>query len=252
MVKRFGVPLLLLGIIAGSAIGDTRRLIEQPVRQSIVTRKETQQEEAQWRREKEKLIAQYEQLQQQQNQLQQQKSDLLEKVAATRTRVAAKEKQLADIEEMTGHIRPLLEELITQLKLSISNDPPFLTEERRQRMERLDRLMANPDVTISETYRKVMEALQVEAEYGFTIETYQETIVLEEQSMLADIFRFGRLGLYCLSLDRKQGGFFNPAADAWQPLAASHRQALHTAIAIAAKQQPVELLNLPLGRLVVQ
>jgi hypothetical protein len=39
------------------------------------------------------------------------------------------------------------------------------------------------------------------------------------------------------------------AARSWTPLPPSFDRALRTAIDIAAKRQPVELLNLPLGRM---
>jgi small-conductance mechanosensitive channel len=232
--------------------GDTGREIEAPVRQSINTLKQTQQQEEQWRQEKEKLVARFERLQQRQAEMKNRVAQLRQQIDAARTRVAAKGQQLTDIEQIASQINPFLEELVTALKACIADDPPFLNAERRLRVERLKGLMADPDVAVSEKYRKVMEALQVETEYGFTIETYQETITLDGQSLLADIFRLGRLGLFCLSLDGRHGGFYNPAAGAWQPLAAAHKQALHTAIDIAAKRRPVELLSLPLGRLVVR
>ena len=248
------IPFLLCFLVwSGSleAAGDTKTQIEAPVRQSITTLKQTQQQEEQWRQEKEKLAAQFEQLQQRQSEMQRRMVQLQQQIKATQTRVAAKEKQLADIEQIAGQITPFLKELVTTLNAHIVDDLPFLSAERQQRVDRLEDLMADPDVALSEKYRKVMEALQVEAEYGFTIETYQETITLNDQTLLAHIFRLGRLGLFCLSLDGRQGGFYHPAAGAWQPLSAAHTQALHNAINIAAKRQPVELLTLPLGRLMV-
>ncbi|MBT8342604.1 MAG: DUF3450 domain-containing protein [Desulfatitalea sp.] len=252
VLKRCWILLLLCGLSPSAAVGESGRQIEQPVRQSIAIRQQTQQDNEHWRQERENMVTRFEALQQQHAAWQDRKAGLDQQIDATRRRVAAKEKQLADIEQMTRNIKPFLAELVTSLKARVADDPPFLAGERGQRIEWLERLMVDPDVALSEIYRKVMEALQVEAEYGFTIETYQESIMLDGQTLLADIFRLGRLGLYCLSLDRRQVGFYNPAATAWQPLAASHRQALSTAIAIAAKQQPVELLTLPLGRLVIQ
>jgi hypothetical protein len=38
----------------------------------------------------------------------------------------------------------------------------------------------------------------------------------------------------------------------WEPLSTSHNLAIKSAIDIAAKRQPVELLSLPLGRMVIQ
>jgi hypothetical protein len=250
LVKRSLTLCFLLGIWPFPVMGDTKGQIEEPVRQSITTRKETQQQEEEWRKEKEKLAFQFEQLQKRQAKIKSRTAQLRKQIKATRTRVALKEKQLSDIEQITRRINPFLKDLITALKERIADDLPFLTTERRERVERLESLMADPGIDINEKYRKVMEALQVEAEYGFSIETYQETITLDGQTLLADIFRLGRLGLYCLSLDHRQVGIYNPAAKAWQPLDAFYKQALHTAVAIAAKQQPIELLSLPLGKLV--
>lgn len=252
LLRRSLALCFLLGVWSFPAMGDTKRQIEDPVRQSITTRKQTQRGKEQWRQEKERLVTRFEQLQQQQREMQHRAAQLRQQVKATQTRVAAKEKQLADIEQIAGRINPFLKELLTALKVRIADDLPFLTAERRQRIVRLESLMADPDVTVSEKYRKVMEVLQVEAEYGFTMETYQETITLNGQTLLADIFRLGRLGLFCQSLDGRQSGFYNPAEGAWQPLTATHKQALHSAVDIAAKRQPVELLILPLGRLVVR
>jgi hypothetical protein len=107
-------------------------------------------------------------------------------------------------------------------------------------------------VDIGEKYRKIMEALLVEAEYGFTIEAYQETITIDGQALLADIFRLGRISLFYQSLDRKRCGFYNTADGTWQSLDTVHNAAIQSAIDIAAKRRPIELLCLPVGRMAAQ
>jgi hypothetical protein len=236
----------------GAEGGQTEQQIEQPVRQSIDTRQATQKEEEQWRLEKETLVARYEQLQNRERELTHQKEALIEQVASAKTRIGAKEKELADIEEISRQIQPFVQEVFTALKLQVADGYPFLLDERRGRIQRLEMVMADPDVAVSEKYRKVMEALLVEAEYGFTIEAYQETITIEGQSMLADIFRLGRISLFYQSLDRKHCGFYNAADGVWQGLDTVHNPAVLTAIDIAAKRRPVELLRLPLGRIAPQ
>jgi len=251
------MPLFIVGCLflcAGlPALGsDSNQRIEEPVRQSIKTRQATQKTEEKWRLEKEKLVARFEQLQHEQEQLQRRKTDLQQQFESTRTRIVAKEKQLTDIEQISSQIRPFLDKLVKELQLQIADGLPFLTDERRQRIDKLKSLMADPDISISEKYRKVMEALLVEAEYGFTIEAGQETIAVEGQSMLVDIFRLGRLSLFYQSLDRKHCGFYNVADGGWQTLSAVHNREIQTAIDIAAKRRPVELLTLPLGRMVIR
>ncbi len=237
---------------AVSAVADSSRKIEDPVRQSIKTQKNTQKQEEEWRQERDKLISRYESLQQESSGKQEDVEQLKHQLESARLRVVAKEKQLADIEQISEQIDPFLKGLVIEIKELVDNDLPFLTTERSQRIERLVELVNDSAVAVSEKYRKVMEALQIEAEYGFSIETYQETVTLNQQTLLVDLFRLGRLGLFCLSLDGRYAGFFNTAEMAWQTLPSTYNQALQTAIEIAAKRRPVELLSLPLGRLVVR
>lgn len=248
----FCMSWFLLSPATQAAGSDTEKRIEKPVRQAIDTRQGTQKAETQWRIDKEKLTARFEQLQAEQAQLQQHKDDLHRQVELTRARIATKEKQLADIEQISSQIDPFLEELVEAVKVEVSNGSPFLMAERQRRIDNLDRLMATPDISVSEKYRKAMEALLVEAEYGFTIETYQETITIDNQPRLANVFRLGRIGLFFQSLDQKLCGFYNVATGGWQALPAFHNRAIHDAIEIAAKRKPVELLSMPLGRMVTR
>ena len=231
---------------------NTNQRIEEPVRQSIKTRQATQKAEEKWRFEKEKLVAKFEQLLQEQERLQEQKSNLQQQVESTQKRIVAKERQLNDIEQISSQIRPFLDKLVKELGLQIADGLPFLTAERRHRIDKLEKLMTAPDISISEKYRKVMEALLVEAEYGFTIEAKQETIVVESRTQLVNLFRLGRISLFYQSLDQKHCGFYNVAANSWQTLPATHNREIQSAIDIAAKRRPVEILSLPLGRMVTQ
>lgn len=229
--------------------GGLRQQIVDPVAESISIRKKTQKEEEQWREDRQKMAAEYEQLQWQKEQLQERHRLLDEKVTGTRGRIAVKEKQLADIEQMQATIVPVIADLIADLGNFVAGDVPFLTGERRKRLQRLQELGDDPEVSVSEKFRKVMEALLIEAEYGNTIEVYQETITTEGRDILVDVFRLGRLGLFFQTLDRRMCGFYNVASSLWQPLPPSYNRSLETAVEIGAKRRPVELLTLPLGRI---
>jgi hypothetical protein len=245
-----GSLLILAGLPAQSSIA--QQPIEQPVRQSIDIRQATQKAEEQWRLEKERLVARFEQLQQKEKGLTDQKNELNHQIESARERISAKEKQLIDIEEISSQIPPFINELFNALKSQVTEGQPFLMDERQGRIQRLESVVTDPDVDISEKYRKIMEALLVEAEYGFTIEAYQETVTIDGQALLADIFRLGRISLFYQSLDRKRCGFYNTADGVWQDLDTAHNMTIQTAIDIASKRRPIELLTLPVGRMVAQ
>jgi FtsZ-binding cell division protein ZapB len=234
---------------ANSDVGDR---VEKPVREAIDIRQKTQKERDLWREERRKLVDTYEALQQAQKQLEAQKDSLTQTSAATRERIVSKAKQLADIEQISVQIQPFLGELIKRMHQQYRDDMPFLAGERGQRLDKLNRLMADPNVAISEKFRKIMEALMVEAEYGRTIEVYQETIEGENRAILANIFRLGRIALFYQTLDQKRCGFYNVASGTWSPLPNSYNGAIQTAMDIGLKRRPVELLTLPIGRMTVR
>jgi small-conductance mechanosensitive channel len=223
--------------------------VERPVQEAVAARQATQRDEEQWRDEKEKLLARHDTLTREIDQIEAQTDELTRAAAAARQRIADKEKELADIEAIQGQIQPFIQEMIAWLRQSLDEGPPMLPAERRERVERLVRLADDPETTTSEKFRKLMEAFMVEAEYGHTIDVYQEHIPLEDKSVLVNIFRLGRLNLFYQTLDRASCGVFDVAAGHWQALPDKYNPAIHTALEIGAKRQPVELLSLPLGRI---
>ena len=72
------------------------------------------------------------------------------------------------------------------------------------RVANLKRLMDDADTPLSEKYRRVMEAYQVEVQYGHTIEAYQGELRDPGSSRMVEFLRLGRVGLYYLSLDGKR------------------------------------------------
>ncbi|MBU0681976.1 MAG: DUF3450 domain-containing protein [Proteobacteria bacterium] len=244
--------LVMLPLSGWAVEGDLNSRVQRPVSESIDIRQSTQQREEGWRDDRRKLTAQYEDLERQRQGLDERRLALVERISAAESRIAAKRKELADIEEIRTRIEPLISGLIDGLRNHVAGDPPFLAEERRHRLEALTALNIDPQVTVSEKFRKVMEALLVEAEYGNTIEVYQQTIAVNGREMLVNIFRLGRLGLFFQTLDLAVSGFYDVAANDWQTLPTSYKRTNQAAIDIGAKRRSVELLTMPLGRLRVQ
>lgn len=241
----------LLTIPVSWADGVSRH-IEQPVEKSIITRQAVQVAEEQWRAEREKLMARFETLESDVAQLKDRQEQLIQSTEATNQRITGKSRQLAAMEQIGNGIAPLIEEIIQVLDDDIASGLPFLIEERRKRSDRLREVYQAPDVTVSEKFRKAMEALMIEAEYGNTIEVYQEDISIEGKTTLVNIFRLGRMCLMFQTLDHKLCGRFNVATRSWEPLPHEFNEAIQTAIEIGARRQPVELLSLPVGRLAIQ
>jgi hypothetical protein len=122
-------------------------------------------------------------------------------------------------------------------------DVPFLKEERSRRLAHLRELMGRADVTNSEKYRRILEAYQIENDYGRTIEAYRGTL---PDGRTVDFLRVGRIALIYQSLDADESAVWDPAGDQWVELDSSYRMAIKQGLRIARKQSAPDLIRLPL------
>lgn len=156
------------------------------------------------------------------------------------------EKQLKDIEVTQRGIMPLMERMLTMLDQYIELDLPFLLEERQVRVSTLRSLLLSSEVTISEKFRRVMEAYQIELEYGRTIESYRAK---DPEGRIVDFLRLGRVGLYYIGLNSGDAFAWSQANKAWVELDSSYQASLNKGIQIARKQSAPALLDLQLPSL---
>ncbi len=234
------------------AVDDVKERVEHSVQKAIEVRQETQKAQEQWWDEKKKMTAVYDALIEEQEQLKGQRERLEKSRIALTNRIDKKARQLAEMDRIQQQIEPFLKEVIARLGRLLGNGPPFLTKERSQRVSKLKTLMPSPETAVSEKFRKVMEALVIEAEYGRSIEVHSRTIHLEGRDVLVNIFRLGRVSLFYQTLDHKNCGFFNVASEKWSSLPDKYNFPLQTAMEIATKRRPVEILTLPIGKLRVK
>ena len=136
--------------------------------------------------------------------------------------------------------------MIEVLDEFVAIDIPYLETERSMRIAELKKLMARPEVLTSEKYRRVTEAYQIELEYGHTIEAYEGEMTFNDETRTVAFLRFGRLGLYYMTLDGLEIGFWDNSRDDWVVLDDEFRQSLDRAIRIARKQLPPDLIRLPI------
>lgn len=166
-------------------------------------------------------------------------------VATQRVEVADFERQFQEIEVTKRRILPLIVRMIDVLGEFVAIDIPFLEEERELRIAELKKLMARPEIPTSEKYRRTTEAYQIELEYGHTIEAYEGEVAMNGENRTVNFLRFGRLGLYYMTLDGLEIGFWDNANDEWVVLPDEYRQTLDRGIRIARKQLPPDLIRLP-------
>ncbi|MDX1480928.1 MAG: DUF3450 domain-containing protein [Woeseiaceae bacterium] len=120
------------------------------------------------------------------------------------------------VEVVNRQIFPLMERMIEGIERSIELDVPFLMEERTERVSTLKDIMERSDVSVAEKFRKVMEAYQIEMDYGSSSEWYRESITLDDGSTRDyNVLRIGRVGLYFQSDDTQITGRWDTQSGSW-------------------------------------
>ena len=120
------------------------------------------------------------------------------------------------VEVINRQIFPLMERMIDGLEQSVALDVPFLMEERAERIDNLKSIMERSDVSVAEKFRKVMEAYQIENDYGNSAEWYRQSLTLEDGTTRDyNILRIGRVGLYFQSDDTRITGRWDHDSRQW-------------------------------------
>lgn len=144
-------------------------------------------------------------------------------------------------------VLPLMMRMIDGLEKFVALDVPFLPKERNKRVDDLKDMMNAADISSSEKFRRVLEAYQIEVEYGRTIEAYSGILEVNGQERDVDFLRIGRLALIYQSRDGKFSGTWDKDTKTFVELSPEHRIQITKGIRIARKQLAPDLLNLPLA-----
>jgi len=148
------------------------------------------------------------------------------------------------VDVINRQIFPLMTRMIDGLDQSVQLDVPFLMDERTKRINDLKAIMERSDVTVAEKFRKVMEAYQIENDYGTSSEYYEESLTIEGATRSFSMLRIGRIGLYYQSDDTKITGRWNNETREWEPYD-SARNEVRKGLRMARQLIAPELIVIP-------
>ncbi len=241
-------PVLLAGSLLIPVTFSWAGALEQAIDEQVAADSAAQQSQQQIDNlddETRELLNEYRAVLRQTQSLQAYNDQLDALVTSQEQELASIDDQLANIETTQRDILPMMIKMIEVLDQFVALDIPFLPDERSERIAQLKGLMDRSDVNLSEKYRRILEAYQVETEYGRTIEAYQGEITVDGNNRTVDFLRIGRVNLYYLSLDERDAGVWDHDEQRWQALDNSYNKAIAEGLKVARKQLPPNLLVLP-------
>ena len=165
------------------------------------------------------------------------------------------EKRIGDIEASIDEVQiiqrqmtPLVIRMIDGLEQFVEMDVPFNLDERRRRIEFLRDNVDRSDLTVAEKFRQVLEAYNIELQYGRGFETYTAMADVAGTQREVDFLRIGRIALVYQTTDGSAAGVWNNDDRSWEELPVSeYGNAIRKGVRIAKKQAAIELLNMPIA-----
>ncbi len=167
------------------------------------------------------------------------------------TELAQLAKSMEEVSVIERQISPLMARMISTLDTFVTLDVPFLPSERTKRVEDLKTMMNRADIAVSEKFRRVLEAYQIEVDYGRTIEAYSGVLPIDGKKMDVDFLRIGRVSLVYQTRDGSRLGEWKQSSKGgegqWQPLSQDYRLGINKALRIARKQLAPDLILVPVS-----
>ncbi|BCE02304.1 DUF3450 domain-containing protein [Marinicellulosiphila megalodicopiae] len=160
-------------------------------------------------------------------------------------KLAKLDSQLNSIDETNSALIPLMQQMISTLKLFVQLDTPFLLEKRMDTVSKLEGVFKQSNLSIAQKYQQILQAYVIESQYGQTIETYQGQLNINGQNLTVQFFRMGRLALYYRSIDQKNAYVWNNKNKTWIELDSSHMFSLDKAMKMAQNKVTPALISLP-------
>ncbi len=162
---------------------------------------------------------------------------------------------LSDLSESIGKIAiierqivPLMVSMIDSLDQFIGLDVPFLAEERNDRIVNLRDTLERPDVSVAEKFRKVLEAYEIEIEYGRTIEANNGKLTIGDNVREVQYLRVGRISYLYQTADGEETGVWNVDSKSWEIVSPKlYKREVAKGLRLARKEAAPDLIIIPVS-----
>ena len=228
------------------------KTIRDDIGQVITVEKDVQDIKKNWSEQSKTMGDQLQSLETRESDLEKRLEKMTLRLTLEQARLDENLRREKETNRVEAELEAFLDSVLGRLESAIAEDLPFLENERRGRLADLKMMMVDAQTSSAEKFRRIFEALQIEAEYGTTVEVTQATVDLDRVQVLVDVLRVGRVSLLCQTIDQKKSAVFDPGQKSWQTLPETVNRDISRAVSMARLERSIELVKLPLGRIVAQ
>ncbi|MFW6415630.1 MAG: DUF3450 domain-containing protein, partial [Thermodesulfobacteriota bacterium] len=248
----FTATVLCLGVVSPTLplAGDVGvETLKSQMNASLKEQLRAQEKADQWSQEKASLINEIRQIKTRLDWHKYQNRKFDAYIEQEKNAISRLKDKKAEMRELRMKLEPYMDKLVDELDSFVQSDYTFLAKERRERIKFLRESMNDYHLDLDEKLRRILEAMQVEAKYGNTVEADSGTINIEGKTMQVDLLRIGRLARFYRSQDGKQVGRWSEEKQKWVELPDEYNRSIGRALEMANQKQAVKLVDLPIGGL---
>ena len=237
--------LLLLTTVANA---QTLNQIQQEGEKKLVEAEQSQKRIDKIVEGAQERLIQYQALQKQIEGLKAYNEQLSTQVASQEDLITRFDNSITQVSLIERQMAPLVTRMAASLEQFVELDLPFHSAERQERVAFIKENLVAADLDVAEKFRQVIEAYQIENEYGRKIDSYQEIVNLNGNDYEVDVLRVGRIALVCQTKDTTMSARWDTNANAWEVLDnVTYRNPIRNGIKMAKKQASINILTLPIN-----
>ncbi|WP_416138596.1 DUF3450 domain-containing protein [Halomonas sp. HK25] len=181
-------------------------------------------------------------------QLREQNAELAQRLERQAETLDRREAAFATLAQTREALPGLERSLVERLARWVERDLPFLVEERRARVAGLEAGRGDPDASPAERLERILAAWRTELDYGREFDAWRGYLGGGGVRREVEFLRLGRVGLYYLTPDSREGGVWRAEEARWVALDEAARRAVRYGLRIARDQRAPELLKLPVSQ----
>ena len=156
--------------------------------------------------------------------------------------------QIERVDDIQTDLAPMMREMVQNLEEFVNLDLPFRLEGengRLARIEHLYELVDDPEVSPAERYRVILNAYEIEASYGRSLNAYDEEVLEDGIPVQVTVLQIGRVGMIRQYPDKRMTMLHNGSSE-WVDLPSSYEANVTRAIRIAQEVTTPSVFLAPL------
>lgn len=192
-------------------------------------------------------------------------------VAKQKSEISSLNTQLKKVDGWKAGLGPMVDKMAVGIATQIRSDYPFELDMRLPRLQRLEDVMKDPKVPVSDKYRKLLNVYKIEVNYGQSLDVkkgnhpltptirvgddrYEKDekgkVKLDKNGNKIEIFdgsylRYGRLAYVYMQADSSEALRYDLAAKEWVQLPKSNIADIRRGVRIAAGEAAVNVVRVP-------